>query len=163
MIRFISDIMKAKCMVFHHQQRNMFSMIFKLEIIANAIKWITELGNSLCHKLSICELGSMDSKDSKQYHYCDDIISPMASQITSLTVAYSTVCSCIHQRKHRSSESLAFVRGIYRSPVNSPHKWPATRKMFPFDDVIMLHVLCVWWKDWGISLNSSSFRRDSFV
>ena len=23
-------------------------------------------------------------------------------------------------------------------PVNSPHKWPVTRKMFPFDDVIML-------------------------
>ena len=22
-------------------------------------------------------------------------------------------------------------------PVNSPHKWPVTRKMFPFDDVIM--------------------------
>ena len=27
--------------------------------------------------------------------------------------------------------------GIHRSPVNSPHKWPVTRKMFPFDDVIM--------------------------
>ena len=25
-------------------------------------------------------------------------------------------------------------------PVNSPHKWPVTRKMFPFDDVIM-----TWW------------------
>ena len=23
------------------------------------------------------------------------------------------------------------------SPVNSPHKWPATRNMFPFDDVLM--------------------------
>ena len=30
-----------------------------------------------------------------------------------------------------------FVRGIHRGPVNSPHKWPVTRKMFPFDDVIM--------------------------
>ena len=29
------------------------------------------------------------------------------------------------------------VRGIHRGPVNSPHKWPVTRKMFPFDDVIM--------------------------
>ena len=27
--------------------------------------------------------------------------------------------------------------GIHRWPVNSPHKWPVTRKMFPFDDVIM--------------------------
>ena len=42
-------------------------------------------------------------------------------------------------RKHQSSTSLAFVRGIHRGPVNSPHKWPVTRKMFPFDDVIMLH------------------------
>ena len=41
------------------------------------------------------------------------------------------------QRKHQSSVSLAFVRGIHQRPVNSPHKWPVTRKMFPFDDVIM--------------------------
>ena len=27
--------------------------------------------------------------------------------------------------------------GNDRGPVNSPHTWPATRKMFPFDDVIM--------------------------
>ena len=40
-------------------------------------------------------------------------------------------------RKHQSSASLALVRGIHRWPVNSPHKWPVTRKMFPFDDVIM--------------------------
>ena len=40
-------------------------------------------------------------------------------------------------RKHQSSVSLAFVWGIHRGPVNSPHKWPVTRKMFPFDDVIM--------------------------
>ena len=40
-------------------------------------------------------------------------------------------------RKHQSSASLAFVRGIHRWPVNSQHKWPVTRKMFPFDDVIM--------------------------
>ena len=31
----------------------------------------------------------------------------------------------------------SFVRGIHRRPVNSPHIWPATRKMFPFDDVFM--------------------------
>ena len=41
------------------------------------------------------------------------------------------------QRKHQISASLAFVRGIHRWPVNSPHKWPVTRKMFPFDDVTM--------------------------
>ena len=60
----------------------------------------------------------------------------IASQITSLTVIYSTVYSDADQRKHQSSASLAFVRGIHRRQVNSPHKWPVTRKMFPFDDVI---------------------------
>ena len=39
--------------------------------------------------------------------------------------------------KHRNSTSLAFVRGIHRWPVNSPHKRPETRKMYSFDDVIM--------------------------
>ena len=61
----------------------------------------------------------------------------MASQITSFTIVYSTVYSGADQRKHQRSASLAFVRGIHRGPVNSPHKWPVTRKMFPFDDVIM--------------------------
>ena len=57
----------------------------------------------------------------------------IASQITSLTIVYSNVYSGADQSKHQSSASLAFVWG----PVNSPHKWPVTRKMFPFDDVIM--------------------------
>ena len=61
----------------------------------------------------------------------------MASQITSLTIAYSTIYSGADQGKHQSSASLAFVRRIQRWPVDSPHKWPVTRKIFPFDDVIM--------------------------
>ena len=64
-------------------------------------------------------------------------MSEIASQITSLTIVYSIVYSDADQRKHQSSASLAFVRGIHPGPVNSPHKWPVTRKMFPFDDVIM--------------------------
>ena len=71
-------------------------------------------------------------------HYCDVIMSPMASQITSLTIVYSSVYSSTDQRKHQSSASLAFVWGIHRRPVNSPHKRPVTQKMFPFDHVIML-------------------------
>ena len=71
------------------------------------------------------------------YHYNDVIMGAIASQITSLTIVYSIVYSDADQRKHQSSASLAFVRGIHRGPVNSPHKWPVTRKMFPFDDVIM--------------------------
>ena len=61
----------------------------------------------------------------------------IASQITSLTIVYSTVYSGADQRKQQSSAPLAFVRGIHRGQVNSPDKGPVTRKMFPFDDVIM--------------------------
>ena len=71
-------------------------------------------------------------------HYNDVIMGTIASHITSLTIVYSIVYSDADQRKHQSSASLAFVRGIHRGPVNSPHKWPVTRKMFPFDDVIMM-------------------------
>ena len=70
-------------------------------------------------------------------HYDDVIMSAVASQITSLTIVYSIVYSDADQRKHQSPASLAFVWGIHRGPVNSPHKWPVTRKMFPLDDVIM--------------------------
>ena len=66
-------------------------------------------------------------------------MSVMTSQITSLTIVYSSVYSDADQRKHQSSASLAFVRGIHRWPLNSPHKGPATRKNSPFDDVIMVN------------------------
>ena len=70
-------------------------------------------------------------------HYGDVIMGTIACQITSLAIVFSTVYSDADQRKHQSSASLAFVRGIHRRPVNSPQKWPVTLKMFPFDDVIM--------------------------
>ena len=71
-------------------------------------------------------------------HYNDVIMSTVVSQVTILTIVFSTVYSGADQRKHQSSASLAFVRGIHRSPVNFPQKRPVTWKMFPFDDVIML-------------------------
>ena len=70
-------------------------------------------------------------------HYSDVIMGTMSFQITSLTIVYSNVYSGADQRKHQSSASLAFVRRIHRWPVNSPHKWPVMRKIFPFDNVIM--------------------------
>ena len=82
-------------------------------------------------------------------HYNEVIMGAIASQITNLAIVYSTVYSDADQRKHQSSASLAFVRGIHRRPVNSPHKWPVTRKMFPFDDVIMFK----WFLHFGPSLH----------
>ena len=72
-----------------------------------------------------------------EWHYDYVVMGAIASQITSLTIVYSTVCSDPDKKKHQSSASLTFVWGIHRRPVNSPHKWPVTRKMSPFDDVIM--------------------------
>ena len=70
-------------------------------------------------------------------HYNDILMGAMASQNTSFTIVYSAVYSGEDQIIYQCSESLAFVRGIHRWPINSPHKGPVTRNMFPFDDVIM--------------------------
>ena len=91
-------------------------------------------------------------------HYGYVIMGAIASQLTSLTIVYSTVYSDADQRKHQSSASPAFVWGIHRGPVNSPHKWPATRKMFPFDDVINFFLIqdnkCFEsWRTRGSSIN----------
>ena len=85
-------------------------------------------------------------------HYSDAILSVMVSQITGIPIAYP-------KRKHQSSTSLVFVKGIHRSPVNSPHKGPVTWKLFPFVDIIMkLNSLTVfgtmditWWKQQQLS------------
>ena len=82
-------------------------------------------------------------------HYTDVIMRAIACQITSLTIVYSTVYSDADQRKHHSSASLAFL--IHRGPVNSPHIWPVTRKMFPFDDVIM-YILRIHMSKWNLKI-----------
>ena len=84
-------------------------------------------------------------------HYNDVIMAAMASQITSLVIVYSTVYSGADQIKYQSSASLAFVLGIHRWPVNFPHKWPITRKMFPFDDVIVHEI--------GVKIQKISIRN----
>ena len=71
-------------------------------------------------------------------HYSDVIIGAMASQITGVSIICSTVCSGADQREHQMPGSLDSARGIHRWPVVSPRKGPVTRKMFPFDDVIVI-------------------------
>ena len=71
-------------------------------------------------------------------NYNDVIMSAMASQIIGVLIVCLDVCSGSDQRKHQSSASLTFMRGIHRWPVISPQKGPVTRKMFPFDDVIII-------------------------
>ena len=104
------------------------------------------------------------------YHYNDVIMGAMASQITSLSIVYSNVYSVEDQRKHQSSASLAFLWGIHRWQMNSLHKWPVTRKMFPFDDAIMIFVNCdgckierLYLSDDNHAQQSSLFSYSDFV
>ena len=93
-------------------------------------------------KFSVFHLWCSMRKSYIHYNYV--IMGAMGSQITSLTIVYSTVYSCEDQRKHQSSASLAFFfflgggGGVHRGLVNFPHKGTVTRKMFPVDDVIMV-------------------------
>ena len=46
----------------------------------------------------------------------------------------------LFRRRSKKTSKLCVAghcAGNSPGPVNSPHKWPVTRKMFPFDDVIM--------------------------
>ena len=84
-------------------------------------------------------------------------MSEMSSRIPGVSIVYSIVCSGADQRKHQCSSSLAFVRGIHRWPVNSPHKGPATRKMFPFDDVNTTHDDVIKWKHFPRTGNTNIY------
>ena len=79
------------------------------------------------------------------WYYSDVIMGAMASELTRLTIVYLTVYSEIDQRKHQSSASLAFMREIHLWPVNFPHRWPVTQKMFPSSSwyALCCGLLCV--------------------
>ena len=111
--------------------------VTSMHILPYEIWHIFPSGHWICVVRIAMLLFSIERADWPKLHYYDVIMGAKPSQITSLAIVYSTVYSGANQRKHQSSASLAFVRGIHRGPVNSPHKWPVTRKMFPFDDVTM--------------------------
>ena len=83
-----------------------------------------------------------------KFHYNDVIMGAMASQITNLMIVYWSVHSGADQRKHQRSTSLAFAWGIHRWPVNSQHKVPVKRNMFPF-----------WWCHYVMRTNRMSDRK----
>ena len=71
----------------------------------------------------------------------DVTMSIMASQITSILIICFTVCADADKKKHQSSASLAFVRGIHQWPVNSFHKGPLTPNRCLFADLVMFLAL----------------------
>ena len=92
-----------------------------------------------CQKLYPLELPVPDIS-----HNNDIIMSTIASQITSITIVYSTVYSGADQRNHQRFASLAFVWGIHRGPVNSPHKAQVTRKCFYLMTSSCYRIFCIW-------------------
>ena len=124
-----------------------------------------EHGCVYLRRRAVCKLpGCVEGHPWKCYHHYNDVVmGTIASQITSLTIVYSTVYSDADKKKHQSSASLAFVRGIHRGPVNSPHKWPVTRKMF-FDDVtmiVMIWAILAWYMERSIDLAKRMMRQHS--
>ena len=79
-------------------------------------------------------------------------MNPMAAQIISLIIVYSSVHSGADQRNHQSSASLAFVWGVQRWPVNSPHKSPVTRQCF--------HLMTSWFLYINIGRNTGCYKRN---
>ena len=113
------------------------------------VPFYLDTGNKLCMYPMIT--------NTLRQHYNEGIMGAISSQITSLTIVYTIIYSEPDQRKHQSFASLAFVWGIHRGPVNSPHKWPVTREVFPFDDVIMIfdgHGRFIWYTWYSQSLTA---------
>ena len=125
---FIGPLLRCQCYVSFH----IMLLVGRNRIIGVVIKW--KYGN----RADITFKAPNDfTSHGEWWYYSDVMMGAMASQITSLTLVYSIVYSGRDERKHQSTASLVFVRGIHRWPVNSPHKGQVTRKMFPFYDVIM--------------------------
>ena len=119
---------------------HVFRYFYVTNTFAGAIHLKVQINSRSVHNVdgktpNAINLGAVVSLDIT--HYSDVIMNTMAPQVTSLMIVYSTVYSDTDQRKHQSSASLAFVRGIRKWSLNSSHKWPVTWKMFPFDDAII--------------------------
>ena len=108
-----------------------YMMIYEMEYSYVSIEgWIGCFG---ARQVLVTDCYLTDTK----YHYNDVVKSAKESQITGLSIVCNDVCSGTDHRKHQSSALLVFVRGIHRSPGESSHKRPVTRKMFPFDGIVM--------------------------
>ena len=122
--RMILGSMLSLCR--HRRKYDPLATISKCDSSVVRIRVTTIHGLMWCKQISIVS-NAVDG-DQQKHHYNDVIMVAISSQITSLAIVYSTVYSDADQRKHQSSALLTFVRGIHRGLMNSPHKWPVTRK-----------------------------------
>ena len=91
------------------------------------------------------------------HHYNDIIMGAIASQITSLTIVYSTIYSDADQRKHQSSASLAFVWVPGEFPAKMASNAENVAIWWRHHDIEIV-MLRWWWILWGVlpSTNYSS-------
>ena len=105
--------------------------------------WETNYGRDFARSKFRMSFGKISYIATAPRHYSDIILGEMASQITSLTIIYSTVYSGADQRKHQSSASLAFVRVIHQCG-EIPAQMARNAEMLPFDDVVMFYIRRIW-------------------
>ena len=129
------DVVQPKSMISnfttnHHAKIVISNIMFPDWKELHGVRWhaLCSAG-ALCEETNCCPLKGVT-------HNNDVIVSAMVSQITGVSIVCSTVGSGEDQRKRQNSASMAFVRGNRLWPMNSPHKRPVTRKIFPFDEVI---------------------------
>ena len=129
------------CLLDPCKQRNMNQniTIFFYENEFKCVACKISLNFSWCQFVNLSIAGPARILEPHLAHYNDviHVMAAMASQITSLTIVYSTGCRSKQTSKLRATGHCV---GNSPEPVNSPHKWPVRRKMFPFDDVIMVVV-----------------------
>ena len=114
-----------------------FIFVYEIEIIP--LRWMS-IHVVINIWLSLYDEHSRAFLDSSKcsHRYNNVIMGAMASQITSLTIVYSTINPGEDKKKTSKFRVTGLCEGNSPSPVNSPHKGPVTLKMFPFDDVIMI-------------------------
>ena len=76
-------------------------------------KWAPDVGYYVFKVVEVCYIKICN------IHYSDVIMDVTASQITSVLIVYSTVCSNADQRKHQISALLAFVPREFPSQMAS--------------------------------------------
>ena len=102
----------------------------KMHLKMSSVKW-----RPFCLGLNVLKMVNVSSGGPS--HYSDVMMRVKVFQVIGVLIVCSIVRSDADQRKYKNSAPLVFVRRIHRWPVDSPHKGPVTRKMFPFDDVII--------------------------
>ena len=112
---------EAYCMGFLSINES-FSQIIHLSTVLNVFcksNIVHHLGNTFRRMIALICFAVFTN-------FIDVIMSAMASQITSVSIISSTVCSGGDQRKYQSSGSLAFVRGKCFHSITSWCTQPST-------------------------------------